>query len=126
MSTDIVYIRDLRVATYIGIYDWEQQVRQELSIDLEMRADIAATAKADSIDATPDYAAISAWLIEYLGNGQFGLLETLAEDLAEQLLERYTLTGLRLRLGKPGAVAEAAEVGVIIERGAPVARGLTP
>ena len=32
---DIIYIKDLRVKTIIGIFDWERKVKQEVSIDLE-------------------------------------------------------------------------------------------
>jgi len=34
---DIIYIKDLRVQTIIGIFGWEREVRQEVSIDLEMK-----------------------------------------------------------------------------------------
>ncbi len=117
MNGDRVYIRDLRIDTFIGIYDWEQRVRQTISIDLEMAADIAAAAQQDDISATPDYAAISQRLIDYVENQHFQLIETLAQQLATLLLDEFDLDWLRLRLGKPGAVAAAADVGVIIERG---------
>ena len=42
MAQDIVYIRDLEIRTVIGIYDWERQIKQKVSIDLEMATDIAS------------------------------------------------------------------------------------
>ena len=36
---DIVYIRDLKIETVIGIFDWERRIRQTVSIDLEMATD---------------------------------------------------------------------------------------
>jgi len=33
---DIVYIRDLEIQTVIGIYDWEREIRQTVSLDLDM------------------------------------------------------------------------------------------
>ena len=36
---DIIYIKDLRVKTIIGIFDWERKVKQEVSIDLEFPFD---------------------------------------------------------------------------------------
>ena len=39
-SMDIVYIRDLKIETVIGIFDWERRIRQTVSIDLEMATDI--------------------------------------------------------------------------------------
>ena len=32
---DIIYIKDLRVKTIIGIFDWERETKQEVSIDIE-------------------------------------------------------------------------------------------
>lgn len=117
---DIVYIRDLRIDTFIGIYDWEQQLRQTLSIDLEMATDVAATAAADDIAMTLDYKAISDRLLAMIENQHFELLESLAEQIAAVLLDEFQVRWLRLRLGKPGAVPAAADVGVVIERGSAV------
>ena len=47
---DIIYIKDLRVQTIIGIFGWEREVRQEVSIDLEISFDCKKAAKTDSKD----------------------------------------------------------------------------
>ena len=47
---DIVYIRDLRIETIIGIYDWEREVKQTVSLDLEMAHDIRKAAETDAIE----------------------------------------------------------------------------
>jgi dihydroneopterin aldolase len=117
---DIVYIRDLRIDTFIGIYDWEQQLRQTLSIDLELSTDVAATAAANDISLTLDYKAISERLLGMIENQHFELLESLAEQIAQVLQDEFQVRWLRLRLGKPGAVSAAADVGVVIERGSAV------
>ena len=49
---DIVYLRDLRIDTVIGIYDWERRTRQTIIFDLEMSADIARAAASDDIADT--------------------------------------------------------------------------
>ena len=49
---DIIFIRDLRIDTVIGIYDWERAIKQTLSFDLEMATDIARSAASDNIDDT--------------------------------------------------------------------------
>ena len=41
----------------------------------------------------------------------------MAEKVAEIILHEFGISWLRLRIGKPGAIANAADVGVIIERG---------
>ena len=52
---DIIYIKDLRVQAIIGIFGWEREVRQEISIDLELAFDCKRAAKTDAIEDTIDY-----------------------------------------------------------------------
>lgn len=114
---DIVYIRDLRIETIIGIYDWERQVRQTVSIDLEMASDIHKAAETDDIQYALNYKAVSKRLIAYVENRNALLVETLAEEIAKIIREEFNVPWLRLRLSKPGAVRGARDVGLIIERG---------
>ena len=44
ISGDLIFLRDLRVQTIVGIWDWERKIRQTVSIDLKMAADIRQAA----------------------------------------------------------------------------------
>lgn len=114
---DIVYIRDLRIDTIIGIYDWEREVRQTVSIDLEMASDIRKAAETDDIQYALNYKAVSKRLISYVENRNALLVETLAEEIAQVIRKEFNVPWLRLRLSKPGAVRGARDVGLLIERG---------
>jgi len=114
---DIVFIRELRADTVIGVYDWERGIRQTVVLDLEMAGDNRAAADSDQIDKALDYAAVSQRLVSFMENSEFRLIETLAERLADIVLDEFQVPWLRLRLAKPGAVADARDVGVVIERG---------
>jgi dihydroneopterin aldolase len=114
---DIVFIRDLRIDTVIGIYDWEREIRQTVVFDLEMGTDIAKAAATDAIEDTLDYKAVSKRLIEFVRASEFQLVETLAERCAEIVLTEFQVPWVRLTLNKVGAVSAARDVGVIIERG---------
>jgi len=114
---DIVYIRELEIKTIIGIYDWEREQRQVVSLDLEMGADIAPAAETDSIEQALDYKAVAKRLIDFVENSEFFLVETLAERIAALVLAEFDVRWLKLRLGKPGAVTGSKDVGIIIERG---------
>ena len=37
---DRVFVENLTVETVIGIFDWEREIRQAVSLDLEMEFDI--------------------------------------------------------------------------------------
>lgn len=114
---DLVYIRELEVETVIGIYDWEREIRQRINLDLEMGTDIRQAANTEDVDNTLNYKSVSDRLIEFIEQSEFLLIETMAEQVAEIVLHEFSVKWLRLRLGKPGAVPQAADVGVIIERG---------
>ena len=114
---DIVYLRDLRIDTVIGIYGWERRTRQTIILDLEMSADIARAAATDHIDDTLNYKAVAKRLIEFVGDSEFQLVETLAERCAAIIREEFGVAWVRLTLNKKGAVRGATDVGVIIERG---------
>jgi dihydroneopterin aldolase len=114
---NFVYIKGLRAQAVIGVYDWERLIRQTLVLDLEMASDTARAAATDAISDALDYAAISQQVIALVESSEYQLIETLAEAVAAMVMREFAVPWLRLRLGKPGAVAEADDVGVVIEAG---------
>jgi len=114
---DIVYIRDLRIDTIIGIYDWERQVHQTVSLDLEMAADIRQAAATDDIQFALNYKSVAKRLIQFVGDSEFQLVETMAEEVARIVREEFQVPWVKLRLSKPGALRQSQDVGLIIERG---------
>ena len=114
---DIVFIEDLRIETVIGIYDWERDIRQTVALDVEMAFDNRVPAASDDIADTLNYKEVSKRLVEFVGQSDFGLVETLAERCAAIVIEEFGVPWLRLKLSKPGAVTGARNVGVLIERG---------
>ncbi len=114
---DIVFIEDLRIETVIGIYDWERNLRQTVTIDLEMAFDNTKPAASDRIEDTLDYKKVAKRLIAFVESAQFELVETLAERCAQIVRTEFEVPWLRLKLSKPGAVTGSKAVGVVIERG---------
>ena len=115
--TDRVFIEGLELDTVIGVYGWEREVRQRLLMDLEMAWDVARPGASDDVGDALDYSAVSERLRAFAAAASFQLIEAFAEAAAALILEEFGVTWLRLRLSKPGAVREAATVGVVIERG---------
>jgi len=115
---DTIYLHDLKIECVIGVWEWERRIRQTVILDLDMAADIRRAAPSDRIEDTLNYKAVAKRLLDYVGNSQFQLVETLAEKVAEILLQEFRLKWVRVRVNKKGAVRGAGDVGVIIERGA--------
>lgn len=114
---DIIFLRDMRIDTVIGIWDWERKIRQTVSIDLEMAADIRKAAATDSVDDTLNYKSVAKRLQQFVGESSFQLVETLAEEIAAIVINEFDVPWVRLRLNKPGAIRGARDVGILIERG---------
>lgn len=113
---DIVYLHDLEIECVIGIFDWERRIRQTVVLDLDMASDIRRAAAGDRIEDALDYKAVAKRLIEFVGGSQFHLVETLAEKIAEIVLAEFRVPWVRVRVNKRGAIRNAADVGIVIER----------
>ena len=114
---DIVFLNGLSTTPVIGIYDWEREIRQKVIIDLEMGTDIKKAAASDDIEYTLNYKSISERVVDFTNNSSFGLIETLAEKIAEIVQQEFDVPWVRVVVHKPDAIAAATDVGVAIERG---------
>lgn len=113
---DIIFLRGLEVECIIGFIDWERRLKQTLVIDLELPCDCVRAAASDSVADTVDYKKIAKRVLAFVGDSQFQLLETLAQRLAETLLDEFQVAWVRLSINKPGAIRHSRDVGVSIER----------
>ena len=113
---DRIFLRDLRVETTIGIWEWERRIRQYVSIDIEMAADIARAAATDRIEDTLNYKGVAKRVQEFVGESNFQLVETLAERIAALVLEEFGVPWIHVTVNKPGAIRGARDVGVFIRR----------
>ncbi len=113
---DTVLIQDLEVRCVIGVHAWERRVRQRLLLDLELDVDVTGAAREDDLAQTIDYAAVCSQVSELAQAGEFRLIETLAVRAAEALLETTVASRVTVTVHKPGAVRQAARVGVRVTR----------
>ena len=115
-GADTIFLCDLRVDAIVGIWDWERKIRQVVSIDLEMGADIRKAAATDSIEDTLNYKNVAKRIRQFVGDSEFQLVETLAERIAELVLAEFDVPWVDVRVNKPGAIRGARDVGVRIRR----------
>ena len=116
-ALDITFLHGLKVECIIGIWEWERAAKQTVIIDLDMASDVARAAASDDIKDAVDYKAVAKRLEQFVGESQYQLVETMAENVARLLLEEFGLPWVRVRINKKGAVSNARDVGIVIERG---------
>ena len=122
-ATRRMFIRDLVLAASIGVYSHEHEARQRIRINVELavlddgaqnlsRASIGA----DELARVVDYEAIVNRIRAITVTGHTQLVETLAERLAETCLLDIRVRRVLVRVEKLDVFADAAAVGVEIER----------
>lgn len=115
-TLDRLRIVGLTVSARIGVRDWEQQVPQRLRIDIELPVRAAAAAATDALEDAVDYGAVSRRVSEFAAGRRDRLIETLAERIAALVLAEFAVPWVSVTLHKPGAVPNAEDVVLTIER----------
>jgi dihydroneopterin aldolase len=113
---DRIFLNELTTECIVGIWDWERQVKQTIVIHLEMAIDVRQAAATDHIEATLDYKQVSKRVLAFVGESQFQLVETLTERIAQLIVQEFTVPWVKVTLNKRGAIRNARDVGIIIER----------
>lgn len=113
---DKVFIKGLEVEGIIGIFQWEREVRQVISVDIEMDFDNKNAAKSDSIEDALNYKLVGKRITSFIKDSKFQLVETLAENISKIILKEFPVTTVKVTLSKPGALRGSDSVGISITR----------
>jgi dihydroneopterin aldolase len=115
--SDLIRIADLELTAFIGVTDVERLKPQRLVLSLDLHIkDIGPAAYTDNVQLTVDYTAVAKRVGIMSESRPRRLIETLAEDIATDLLKAFPIViGLRLELRK-FALPNAGHVALVIER----------
>ena len=116
-AMDIIFLRELKVDTLIGVYEWEKRVAQTLQLDLEIALPNSRAGQSDNIVDALNYADIVRHIQNVLSSRHFNLLEALAEHIAQILLTDFNAPWVKVSVAKLQAIRNCKMVGVSIERG---------
>ncbi len=113
---DIVYLHGIEVDCVIGVWDWEREITQRISIDLDMGHDLQKAGETDDLEHTLNYKEVSKTINDFCVERKSKLVESLAAGIADILLNSFDCQWCKVKINKTGAVRGAKDVGVIIER----------
>lgn len=116
-SPDKVFIHGLVVDAIIGIFDFERNNKQQVIVDVDMVWDNLPAARSEDIQLALDYKKVSEAIEALIIQSEFFLVETMAEHIASLLIETFHVSGTKVRVTKPDALAHIKGVGVEITRG---------
>jgi dihydroneopterin aldolase len=102
----IVELYGLEVFGRHGVLDEEHRAGQTFLFDVTL--EIAEPAQ-DRVEATVDYREVAATVREVSDRAQVDLIETLAASVADALVDRFQVAGVRVRVRKPRPAGIPAE-----------------
>ena len=112
-----VFVRDLELSCFIGIYDHEKADPQRVRLNLDLAVfEGEASDVADDIENVVCYEKITTAVREVCTTGHINLVETLAEEVATVCLLHTQVRSARVRVEKLDVFEDAFSVGVEIER----------
>ena len=113
---DTIFISDFRLDILVGVYDWEQKVPQKVQFDLEIGLP-GRKSQSDKLGDTLDYAAVVSRIEASLAEHRFGLLENLAEHIAQLVMREFKSPWVKVSVTKLAALKNVKRLGITIERG---------
>ncbi|MEE3335830.1 MAG: dihydroneopterin aldolase [Candidatus Latescibacterota bacterium] len=114
--TDRLRLMNLVFHAYHGLLPEEERLGQRFEVDVELLLDLAAAARADEPQLTVDYTDALALVEQIVTQCRFGLVEALAEALAEGIRQRFsTLEGVIIRVRKPNPPVATTFDGLEVE-----------
>src|SRR4051794_22104225 len=99
-SGDVVRIEQIEVLAHIGVPDDERSQAQRLTISVIFWPKRDASDLNDDIDKAVNYAEVCLEVRSFVQNRRDRLIETLADALARNLLEKFDISRVSVELRK--------------------------
>jgi dihydroneopterin aldolase len=103
-----VELTGLRVFGHHGVDEDERQRGQDFLYDIVLRVHDAASS--DRLGDTVDYRDVAACVRELSASRRFSLLEALATAAADEILARFSVDAVRVRVRKPNVSPAGLDV----------------
>jgi dihydroneopterin aldolase len=103
---DQILISGIDCVAAIGVTPEERTMKQRLSIDVEIATDIRAAAQSDSLKDALDYSRVAGRVMEICRSRDFHLIETVAQLIADRILEEFPAKQVRILVRKISPVLE--------------------
>ena len=110
-----VFVNRLAVEASIGIHPHERENKQTIWLTIDAGV-LEESATPEAIGDVVCYEDICKLATALATDGHIDLVETLAERIADRLMEDPRLVQIRVQIEKPQAIDQAASVGIAISR----------
>ena len=111
-----VIIKDLLLNFVIGYYSAEKAKKQNVKFNIELNYTDQKNLNDKDIKSIVDYGRIIKVIKNMIKNKHYNFLESLADDLFDELFKDERIDKIKLKIEKLDAIREAASVGIEITK----------
>jgi dihydroneopterin aldolase len=111
-----IFIRDLEMIASVGVHQFEKIKPQRIRVSIDLTVGPRGPDATDTVDTVLSYENVVKAVRAIVATGHFHLIETLAERIAAECLNHYTVVSAKVKIEKPDIFPDAATVGIEIER----------
>ena len=111
-----VIITDLVFNTSIGVHDFEKEKEQQIRFNIEIDINPLLKAAENDLKSIVNYENVINKVKSITHKKHYNLLETLAEDIFDNLFQAKNIIRIKLRIEKPEIIKNTSSVGIEISK----------
>lgn len=112
---DMLKVKNMVFYAYHGLRSEDKLKGQQFEVDVEARLDLQPSGVSDSVDDTVDVNVLYDIVEEVVLEGDFNLLEAIAEHIAEAILSKFKIEEVLVRVRKPHSPIRGIASGIEVE-----------
>lgn len=110
-----IKIKDFKLKTNIGIYDWEKKFEREILINIEIDILNSPSLYTDLIDDTVDYEFIYNEIKNLVKNKKFNLIEKMAQEISDLIMLDSRIDKCKIEIDKMNIFDEVKSCSISLE-----------
>lgn len=110
----IIKIKNLRLKTILGIYDFEQDFQREIIINAIIKTNHDQARFTNSIDDTIDYSIIINKIKNLVSSKNFQLIEKLAQEILDLIMEDDKIEECEIEVDKLKIFDEVDSASIVL------------
>tara|TARA_B100001765_G_C19396289_1_gene290208 strand:- start:124 stop:549 length:426 start_codon:yes stop_codon:yes gene_type:complete len=111
-----VLIKDLTLDLQLGYYDFERGKKQKVKFNLELNYENKKPTNDEDLKSIVNYGKIVKLIEKLVKNKHYNFLETLAEDIFDELFKNKRINKIVLRIEKLEILKQCSSVGIQISK----------
>lgn len=100
---DRILMQGLEFYAYHGVLAEEKALGQRFIVDLSLALELQAAGQQDDLTKTVNYGEVFETVRAIITGSKFALIEALAESIAREILDRYRVNSVTVKIRKPQA-----------------------